>query len=59
MHTKFWSQSLKERDHSEDLDIEGDNTRTNLREIGLEGVDSIHTARDRDQWRAFRRTRHR
>jgi len=23
MHTKFWSENLKERDHSEDLGIDG------------------------------------
>jgi hypothetical protein len=30
-----------------------DNIRMNLREIGLEDVDSIHLAQDRDQWRTF------
>jgi hypothetical protein len=29
-----------------------DNVRTDLREIGLEGVDWIHLAQNRDQWRA-------
>jgi hypothetical protein len=29
-----------------------DNIRMDLREIGLEGVDWIHLAQDRDQWRA-------
>jgi hypothetical protein len=28
-----------------------DNIRTDLREIGWEGVDWIHLAQDRDQWR--------
>jgi len=29
-----------------------DNIRMDLREIGCEGVDRIHLAQDRDQWRA-------
>jgi hypothetical protein len=29
-----------------------DNIRMDLREIGWEGVDWIHLAQDRDQWRA-------
>jgi hypothetical protein len=30
-----------------------DNTEMDLREIGLEGVDWIHLAQDRDQWQAL------
>jgi hypothetical protein len=30
-----------------------DNIRMNLREIGWEGVDWIHLAQDRDQWRSL------
>jgi hypothetical protein len=30
----------------------GDNIRMDLREIGWEGVDSIHLAWDRGKWRA-------
>jgi hypothetical protein len=30
-----------------------DNIRMDLREIGLEGLDLIHLAEDRDQWRAL------
>jgi hypothetical protein len=47
MRTKLWSQSLKERDHSEDLRW-ADNIRG---EKGWEGVNWIHLAQDRDQWR--------
>jgi hypothetical protein len=37
MCTKYWLESLKGRDHLEDL---GEDGRTvDLREIGLEGVD--------------------
>jgi hypothetical protein len=30
-----------------------DNIRMDLREIGWEGVDRMHLAEDRDQWRAL------
>jgi hypothetical protein len=30
----------------------GDNTKLDLREIGRSGMDWIHLAQDRDQWRA-------
>jgi hypothetical protein len=30
-----------------------DNIKMDLREIGWGGVDRIHLAQDRDQWRAF------
>jgi hypothetical protein len=37
MHKKFWSESLKGRDHSEDLGVDGkiikDNIRMDLREM--------------------------
>jgi hypothetical protein len=33
-----------------------DNIRMDLREIGWEGVDWIHLAQDRDQWRAVVKT---
>jgi hypothetical protein len=46
------SESLKETNHSEDLDIDGDNIRMDLKEIGWEGVDWMHLSQDRDQWRA-------
>jgi hypothetical protein len=40
MHTKFWSENLKGRDHLENLGIGfEDNIIMVLREIGWEGVD--------------------
>jgi hypothetical protein len=51
MHTIFWLENLKGRDHLEDLYV--DNIRINLRETGWEGVDWMHLAQDRDQWWAL------
>jgi hypothetical protein len=31
----------------------GDNIKIDLREIGRKGVDCIHLAQDRDQWRVL------
>jgi hypothetical protein len=41
----YWWDSQKERDHWK--------TKMYLREIGLDGVDWIDVAQDRDQWRAL------
>jgi hypothetical protein len=53
LHTKFWSENLKVRDHSEDIGLDG---RIILEWIlwksAWEGVDWIHVAQDRDLWRA-------
>jgi hypothetical protein len=43
----FWQENMRERNLSED------NIRMDLREIGLEAVDWIHVAQDRDRWRDF------
>jgi hypothetical protein len=51
MFTKFWTENLKERDDSEDL--WEDNIRMDLTEIRWEGVNWIHLAHDRDQWRVL------
>jgi len=40
MHTKFWSENQKERNHLEDV------------ECIWEGVDWMHMAQDRDQRRS-------
>jgi hypothetical protein len=34
MHTGFWWESRKKKDHLEDLDVGEDNIKTNLRETG-------------------------
>jgi hypothetical protein len=53
MHIKCWWESLKRTDHFEDVDKWKDNIKINVREMGLEDVDFIHVAHDRDQWRAL------
>jgi len=47
MHTKFWSENLKERDNSEDSVKREDSIK-----MWWEGVVWIQLAQDRDQWRA-------
>jgi hypothetical protein len=49
----FWSENVKGRDHSEDLGVDGKNIRLDLRGIGWEGVDGMHLAQEREQWRAL------
>jgi hypothetical protein len=46
MHIKFWLGSLRERDHLEDLGV----GKMDLKKIGMERVDLIYLAQDRDQW---------
>jgi hypothetical protein len=50
---RFWWESPKERDHSEDQGVGGKmGVRMDLREIGLGGVDWIRLAQDREGLRA-------
>jgi hypothetical protein len=52
MHIKFWLESLKGRDHSEDLWVD-DNIRMHPREKVWEEVDCMYLAHDGDQWWTF------
>jgi hypothetical protein len=52
MHIGYWWESQKERNHLKDQDVV-DNIKMDLREIGLDSVDSIDMAQDRDKWRAL------
>jgi hypothetical protein len=53
MHIKFRLESLKERDHSEGLDIDGKAVLSVPYGNRGESVDWIHFAEDRDRWRAL------
>jgi hypothetical protein len=52
MHTKFWSEALKERDCLEDVGIDERKYKTCLREIVCQRVNWIDVAQDRGRWRA-------
>jgi hypothetical protein len=45
MHTRFWLQNLKQRDHSVNKE---DNIRMDVKKIGWEGVDWVHLTQDMD-----------
>jgi hypothetical protein len=44
MPTECCLKNLKERGHLKDLDINGNNTKVNVRVTGWEGLDRIHLA---------------
>jgi hypothetical protein len=48
MNTIFWVGNLKGRGHLEDLDIDG---KIILGKLCVGGVDWMHLAQDRDQWK--------
>jgi hypothetical protein len=53
MHTKFWSENLKDkRPLGRPRRRWEDNIRMDLKEI-WEGVDWLHLAQDLEQWRAL------
>jgi hypothetical protein len=54
MHIGYWWENQKERDHFGRPRCRWlDNIKMDLREIGLDEVDWIDMAQDRDQWRAL------
>jgi hypothetical protein len=53
MHTKFYSEILKGRDHLGDLGIDRRITLKWILKKHVKGVDWIHLAQDRDQWLAL------
>jgi hypothetical protein len=53
IHTTFWLEIVKGREHLEDLGVDWDDIRMDLKEIGWQIVDWMHLAQDRDQWRAL------
>jgi len=52
VYTEFWWGNLTERDHAEDLVFDGGDNKTDLREIGLDGMEWIDLALDREKRQA-------
>jgi 23S rRNA A1618 N6-methylase RlmF len=55
MHIKFWLENLKGRELVRPR-RRWNGIRMDLREIGWEGVDWMHVAQDRKQWRGVTKT---
>jgi len=53
MHTGFCSGHLMERNHLEDLGVDGANIKINLQEVRWGGMDWTDLAQDRYRWRAL------
>jgi hypothetical protein len=53
LHTGLWWEDLMERNHLEDLGVDGDNIKIGLQEVGLRSMDWIDLAQDRDRLRAL------
>ena len=51
-HRGFRWRNINERDHFVDTLRWRDNNKMDIKQIGLECVDWIHLAPNRDQWRA-------
>ena len=51
MHTGFCSGHLMERNHLEDLGVDGANIKINLQEVRWGGMDWTDLAQDRYRWR--------
>jgi hypothetical protein len=52
-YVKTWLGRLKERDHSEDLHVDGVGIKMDHGEIGFGNLHWIHLAPGTDRWRAF------
>jgi len=50
MHTGFWCGDLRERDHLENLGIDGENVKMDLQEVGWDR-DWLDLAQDKDRLR--------
>jgi hypothetical protein len=54
VHTGFWWGKLRERDHLEDLGVEGeDNIKIDLQDVGWGSMGWIDLAQYRNGWRAL------
>jgi len=50
----FWWGNLRERDHLQDVGVDGkNNIKMGLQEVGCGGMDWIVLAQDRDRWRGL------
>jgi len=49
----FCSGDLRERNHLEDIGVDGDNIKINLQEVRWGCVDWIDLAQDKKSWRAL------
>jgi hypothetical protein len=56
MFTKFWWESPKEGNHSEDQGVDGRIGSGRILERLFGDVEWVHMARDRDRWRAVVKT---
>jgi hypothetical protein len=53
MDTQFKSEEVRESGHLENVIVDEDNIRMNLKEIWWEDVNWIHVADDRNHWRTL------
>jgi hypothetical protein len=53
VHTGFWWGDLRERDHLQDLGIDGRIILKWISNVGMGSVDWIDMAQDRDRWQAL------
>jgi hypothetical protein len=54
MHIGYWwEKPERKRPLGRSRRRWGDNIKMNLREVGWDGMDWIHLAKNRDQWRAL------
>jgi hypothetical protein len=49
----FWWEDLMERNHLEDLAVDGDSINIDLQDVGWRDMDWIDLAQDRNRWRAL------
>jgi hypothetical protein len=56
VHRGPWLGNSRERDHLEDLGVDGSKYKLVLKDRGWEGVDWIRLAQDRNKWHAVMNT---
>jgi hypothetical protein len=53
MHIEYWWESQKERTTGKTKTRWVNKIKMDLREIGWDGVDCMHMAQDREEWKAL------